>query len=130
MTSQATKGQHLPVDLKEEFPAADEKTIEDAQDILRPFDELVPVTIEGNRVMLPANNSIWRGMQFWGLMTGEIAIDFSLYCIAGTCKNCKTRIRRPGADCKVNVLACQTTAEPGLEITRLAPGFKFIKKRW
>jgi hypothetical protein len=120
----------LPVDLKEFFPDADELTLQDAQDILRPFDELVPIVIEGNEVKLPANNSLWRGMQFWGLMTGEIVIDFSLYCIAGTCKNCKTRIRRPGEDRKLNVLACQTKAEPGIEIVRLAPGFKYIKKQW
>lgn len=116
-----------PVDLKSIFNV-DEDTARDAEDILRPFDELIPIIVEGNEIKLPNNNSLWRGMQFWGLMTGEISIDFGLYCIAGTCKNCKTRIRRAGEDRKVNVLACQTTVEPGLEITRLAPGFKFIKK--
>ncbi|MCA8911804.1 MAG: hypothetical protein KDB82_08880 [Planctomycetes bacterium] len=116
-----------PVDLKTIFNVDDE-TVLDAQDILRPFDELVPIIIEGNQVKLPNNNSLWRGMQFWGLMTGEIAIDFGLFCIAGTCKNCKSRIRRPGEDRKLNVLACQTMAEPGLEIVRLPQGFKFVKK--
>ncbi|MCA8937426.1 MAG: (2Fe-2S)-binding protein [Planctomycetes bacterium] len=116
-----------PVDLKTIFNV-DEDTARDAEDILRPFDELIPIIVEGNEIKLPNNNSLWRGMQFWGLMTGEISIDFGLYCIAGTCKNCKTRIRRAGEERKVNVLACQTTVEPGLEITRLAPGFKFIKK--
>lgn len=118
-----------PVDLKAIFNV-DDTTILDAEDILRPFDELVPIVIEGNEVKLPNNNSLWRGMQFWGLMTGEITIDFGLYCIAGTCKNCKTRIRRPGEDRKLNVLACQTMAEPGIEIVRLAPGFKFRRKQY
>jgi hypothetical protein len=67
-------------------------------------------------------------MQFWGLMTGEITIDFGLFCIAGTCKNCKTRIRRPGDERKLNVLACQTIVEPGLEIVRLAPGFRITPR--
>ncbi|MCA8915138.1 MAG: hypothetical protein KDB90_06975 [Planctomycetes bacterium] len=116
-----------PEELKAIFNV-DEGTILDAQDILRPFDTLVPIIVEGNEVKLPNNNSLWRGMQFWGLMTGEITIDFGLYCIAGTCKNCKTRIRRPGEDRKLNVLACQTTVEPGIEIVRLAPGFKIRPK--
>lgn len=117
----------MPVDLKALFNV-DEATILDAQDILRPFDQLVPIIIEGHEVRLPNNNSLWRGMQFWGLMTGEITIDFGLYCIAGTCKNCKTRIRRAGEDRKLNVLACQTMVEPGIEIVRLAPGFKIRRE--
>ncbi len=117
----------MPVDLKALFKV-DEATILDAQDILRPFDQLVPIVVEGHEVKLPNNNSLWRGLQFWGLMTGEITIDFSLYCIAGTCKNCKTRIRRAGDERKLNVLACQTMAEPGLEIVRLAPGFKIRRE--
>ncbi len=94
-----------PAELKQEFPEATDEALLDAQDILRPFDKLVPIVIEGNEVKLPADNSLWRGMQFWGLMTGQIAIDFSLFCIAGTCKNCKSRIRRPGEERKLNVLA-------------------------
>lgn len=117
----------MPVDLKALFKV-DEATILDAQDILRPFDQLVPIVVEGHEVKLPNNNSLWRGLQFWGLMTGEITIDFSLYCIAGTCKNCKTRIRRAGDERKLNVLACQTMAEPGLEVVRLAPGFKIRRE--
>ncbi len=118
----------MALDLKQFFPDADDATVADANDILRPYTELVPIRIEGARVFLPNNNSLWRGMQFWGLMTGEITIDFSLYCIAGTCKNCKSRIRRAGSEDRISVLACQTTAEPGIEIVRLAPGFVFRKK--
>lgn len=117
----------MTVDLKQMFNV-DEATLQDAMDILRPFENLVPIKIEGGEIMLPENNSLWRGMQFWGLMTGEISIDFGLFCIAGTCKNCKTRIRRPGEEGKLNVLACQTQAAAGLEIVRLAPGFRYTKR--
>lgn len=106
----------------------DEATARDAEEILRPYTTLIPIKVEGVEIKLPDSNSLWRGMQFWGLMTGEISIDFGLYCIAGTCKNCKTRIRRPGEDRNINVLACQTTMEPGLEIVRLAPGFKMTPR--
>lgn len=118
----------MTANLKAFFPDADDATIAEANEILRPYTELVPIKIEGSRVYLPNNNSLWRGMQFWGLMTGEIAIDFGLYCIAGTCKNCKSRIKRPGSEDRVSVLACQTRTEPGIEIVRLAPGFVFRKK--
>jgi len=116
------------LNLKTFFPDVDDASIADANDILRPYTDLVPITIEGSRVFLPNNNSLWRGMQFWGLMTGEISIDFGLFCIAGTCKNCKSRIKRPGKEERLSVLACQTTVEPGLEIVRLAQGFVFRKK--
>jgi hypothetical protein len=118
---------HVPVDLKSFFQV-DEATVETAHDILRPFENLVPIKVEGNEVMLPENNSLWRGLQFWGLMTGEISIDFSLYCIAGTCLNCKSRIKREGSDQRESALLCQTIVEPGMEILRLAPGFRFKKK--
>lgn len=118
----------LSLDLNHYFSDADAASIADANDILRPYTQLVPIKIEGSRVFLPDNNSLWRGMQFWGLMTGEISIDFGLFCIAGTCKNCKSRIKRPGSDDRVSVLACQTKAEPGIEIVRLAPGFVFRKR--
>jgi hypothetical protein len=117
----------LAVDLRAMFNV-DADLVRDAEEILRPYDTLIPIKVEGTAILLPNNNSLWRGMQFWGLMTGEISIDFGLYCIAGTCKNCKTRIRRPGEERNLNVLACQTTMEPGLEIVRLAPGFRITPR--
>jgi hypothetical protein len=120
----------VPVDLKSFFQIDDDARIQDANDILRPYENLVPIKVEGNEIMLPENNSLWRGLQFWGLMTGEVMIDFSLYCIAGTCKNCKSRIKRPGAEDRESALLCQTIAQPGLEILRLAPGFTYRKKRY
>lgn len=119
----------MPVDLKTMFNV-DDATVAEANDILRPYEKLVPIIIEGNQVMLPENNSLWRGMQFWGLMTGEISIDFSLFCIAGTCKNCKSRIKRPGEEGRLSMLACQTIATEGLEIVRLPMGFTYRKKSY
>lgn len=115
-------------DVSTVFPQADPGRLAEANEILRPYTELIPVTIEGSRVFLPNNNSLWRGMQFWGLMTGEIWIDFSLFCIAGTCKNCKSRLRLPGIAERVSGLACQTQVQPGIEVVRLPMGF-FFKKR-
>jgi hypothetical protein len=127
--SDETKGTLVPVDLKALFNI-DDAAAQDANDILRPYENLVPIKVEGNDVMLPENNTLWRGLQFWGLMTGEITIDFGLFCIAGTCKNCKSRIKRPGSDERESALLCQTIAQPGLEVVRLAPGFVYRKKKY
>jgi len=108
----------------------DESTIQDANEILKPYEDLVAIKVEGNEVKLPENNSLWRGLQFWGLMTGEMMIDFSLFCIAGTCKNCKCRIQRPQDERPLSVLACQTIVKPGMDIVRLPKGFTYRKKAW
>lgn len=116
------------VDLKSMF-GVDDQTVQDANDILRPWENLVPIKIKDHEIMLPENNSLWRGMQFWGLMTGEIRIDFSLFCIAGTCKNCKLRMIRAGSTERESALACQTIVEPGLQIRKMPMGFDFRPKR-
>ncbi|MCC6573527.1 MAG: hypothetical protein IT462_07025 [Planctomycetes bacterium] len=115
-----------PVDLKAFFGAnIEEEKILDANDILRPYDALVPIKICGETIHLPNNNSVWRGLQFWGLMTGDVRIDFGRFCIAGTCLRCKMMIKKPGASDREPLLACQTTAEAGLEVVKLAEGFAY-----
>lgn len=113
------------LDLKAFFKNVSDEAILDANDILRPYDQLVPIQCLGETIHLPNNNSVWRGLQFWGLMTGEVRIDFSLFCIAGTCQRCKTYIKKPGMASREPMLACQTTVEPGLEIMKLAQGFTY-----
>jgi hypothetical protein len=113
------------IDLKAFFKDADDERIFDANDILRPYDQLVPVKCLGEVIHLPNNNSLWRGLQFWGLMTGEVKIDFGLFCIAGTCLRCKSLVKKPGAASREPMLLCQTTAEPGIEIVKLADGFAY-----
>ncbi len=117
----------MAVNLKEFFDVTDEQ-VQDAKDILRPFENLVPIMVEGNEIQLPEDNNLWRGLQFWGLMTGEIHIDFSLFCIAGSCKNCKARVVRSEEEGRVSVLACQTKVQPGLIIKKLPMGFTYRKK--
>ncbi len=113
------------LDLKTFFKGVSDEAILDANDILRPYDHLVPIKILGEPISLPNNNSVWRGLQFWGLMTSEVRIDFSLFCIAGTCQRCKMLIKKPNAVSREPMLACQTTVEPGLEIMKLPAGFAY-----
>lgn len=117
----------MTIDLKAVFDVTDE-LVQDALDILRPFENLISIIVEGNEIQLPENNNLWRGLQFWGLMTGEIQIDFSLFCIAGACKNCKARIVRGEEEGRVSVLACQTKVQAGMVIKKLPMGFTYRKK--
>ena len=115
------------LDLKSIF-GVDERRVAEAMEILRPFERLIPVTLLGNGIQLPENNSLWRGLQFWGLMTGEITIDFSIFCIGGTCKNCKSWLADDCERGRVSLLICQTMCRPGIEILKLPFGFVYRPK--
>ncbi len=56
----------MPLDLKAMFDVTDEQ-VQDAEDILRPFENLVPIIVEGNEIQLPEDNNLWRGLQLWFL---------------------------------------------------------------
>ncbi|MCA8938934.1 MAG: hypothetical protein KDB07_03965 [Planctomycetes bacterium] len=120
-------------DLTPKTPAElglDADIVDEASDILNPFEKLVPVKVLDKLVYLPENNSMWRGLQFWGLVKGEVSIDFSLYCIAGTCKNCKALVKRPQDADRDAMLLCQTQAEAGTEIRKLPSGFRLKTRSW
>lgn len=104
--------------------------VDEAMDILNPFEKLVPVQVLEKIVYLPENNSMWRGLQFWGLVKGEVTIDFGLFCIAGTCRNCKALVKMPAADDREPMLLCQTKAEAGAEIRKLPNGFRLKTRSW
>jgi hypothetical protein len=105
------------------FPAADGETLQMVCGLLAPFDGLVRVHCRGVDLQLPDRNSLWRGLQCWGMLTGRLTTDFSKFCLAGNCRQCATTIRRAGAEPEV-VLACKAEPEPGMEILELAEGFE------
>ena len=103
--------------------------LDEASDILKPFTELLPVKVLEETLYLPENNSLWRGLQFWGLVKHEVSIDFGLFCLAGTCKNCGALLKLPGSPEYTKELLCQTTAVEGVHIKKLPRGFELRKKR-
>lgn len=105
------------------FPGADRENLEMALDLLRSFDRLVAVGFQGRELLLPERNPLWRGLQFWGLATGGLAIDFTRFCLAGNCRNCTMTIRRAAGRAE-EVLACRTEPEAGMEILALPEGFR------
>ena len=103
--------------------------VEEASEILNPFERLLPVQVLDRIVWLPENNSLWRGLQFWGLVKHEVRIDFSLFCISGTCLKCKSLVQAPAAADREPMLLCQTQAQAGTCIRKLPDGFS-LKKVW
>ena len=120
------------MDLTPKTPAdlgLDADLVDEASDILNPWQSLVPVKIKDQVVYLPENNSLWRGLQFWGLVKSEVSIDFGLFCIAGTCNHCKGLVQEADMDDREAMLLCQTIAKPGTVIKKLPNGFR-MKKSW
>jgi len=107
----------------------DPELLDEASDILKPFEKLLPVEVMGHKIYLPENNSLWRGLQFWGLVTREVSIDFSLFCLAGTCKHCRAFVQEPEKDDREAMLLCQTIVKAGTKIVKLPEGFR-IRKRY
>ena len=89
------------------------------EDILQPFEKLVEITVVGETLMVPENNSILRGFQF--LKRDEIS--YGDFCWNGECTNCQIWYHtegqsqvddRPGLACRLEVIE-------GMTITSMAP---------
>lgn len=107
----------------------DEEMLDEVSDILNPFEKLLPIKVKDRVIYLPENNSLWRGLQFWGVMKREVSIDFGKFCIAGTCHHCRALVREPGMDDREPMLMCQTVAKAGTHIVKLPSGFEIRPER-
>ena len=83
------------------------------EDVLHPFEKLIEITVLGETLMVPENNSILRGFQF--LKRDEIS--YGDFCWNGECLNCQVWIRNGGKE--KMVMACRTDVREGMEILRL-----------
>jgi len=101
--------------------------LDEASEILHPFELLLPVRVLDTLVWLPENNSLWRGLQFWGLVKREVRIDFSMFCISGSCKKCKSLVQEVDSQERLPMLLCQTKTKAGTHIAKLAVGFALRK---
>jgi len=79
--------------------------------LLEPYDELIPVSIEGRVYQVPANNTVLRVLQY---------LDVDLYpcrlCWNGECDNCRFSYTMPGQDDATSAKACATLIAPGMRI--------------
>ena len=86
------------------------------EDVLHPFEKLIEITVLGETLMVPENNSILRGFQF--LKRDEIS--YGDFCWNGECLNCQVWLQI--GDKEKAVMACRTIVAENMKIVRLADG--------
>jgi len=91
---------------------------EDYQDIFEPFEKLVEIEIDGEKRLVPENNTLLRCFQYLSLET----ISYGDFCWNGDCLNCQVRIK--DGDREKSVLACRTKVEEGIKIIHLSDEIK------
>ncbi|HEU4387581.1 MAG TPA: 2Fe-2S iron-sulfur cluster-binding protein [Blastocatellia bacterium] len=85
------------------------------------YDELVEIEVCGRTFSVPERNSLLRGFQFIELD----AVSAGNYCWNGDCSNCMVWLKAnaDGAKC---ALACRTSVQAGLVVTRLCPELEVV----
>lgn len=87
-------------------------------DLLDPYEKLIPIEILGHRVEVPENNRLLRCFQFLSLQT----ISYGDFCWNGDCTNCQIWYHPAGqteGDDRP-ALSCRTPVAEGMVITRLS----------
>jgi hypothetical protein len=87
-------------------------------DLLEPYEKLIPIEILGRRVEVPENNRLLRCFQFLSLQT----ISYGDFCWNGDCTNCQIWYHREDqteSDDKP-ALSCRTNVFEGMVITRVS----------
>jgi len=92
----------------------------DWERILEPYERCIGVRILGKPFEVPENNLLLRGFQY---LEPE-RVPQGDFCWNGECRNCACTLRRGGIEREV--LACETVAEEGDELTALSPQVRQI----
>ncbi len=85
-----------------------------ANDLFDDDDELIEITVVGQQLQVPSNNSILRCLQFLWLE----GISYGDFCWNGDCLNCQVWIT--AGDREKAVIACRTNVVQGMEIVRFS----------
>jgi hypothetical protein len=93
---------------------------EEEIDLFGPYRYLIPIEVEGIRMLVPENNSALRALQYLELTQGSVRLDWGRYCWNDTKGCCAITIAAQGGP--VEVRACRTPATAGLSILTLPPG--------
>jgi len=88
-------------------------------DLLDPYERLIPIEILGRQVEVPEKNRLLRCFQFLSLNS----ISYGDFCWNGECTNCQIWHRAPGQNETADrpALACRMEVTEGLVITKLSP---------
>ncbi len=88
--------------------------MDDLLEIFEPFDRLLTVDLCGERVEMPENNSILRGLQYRDMES----VSDGEFCWNGECLNCQVWLKN--GDKEKAVMACRTDVREGMEIVRVS----------
>jgi hypothetical protein len=87
------------------------------------YDEMIDIEVCGRTLTVPEHNSLLRCFQFLELD----GVSAGNYCWNGDCTNCAVWLKPSNGSAKC-VLACRTSVQPGLVVTRLSPDLELIMR--
>jgi hypothetical protein len=99
---------------------------EEEIDLFGEYRFLVPIFVQGTRMLVPEKNSVLRALQYLDLRERTVRMDWGRYCWNDTKGCCEMTFRRPGTDPSKG-RACLVTVEPGLEIIELPAGGRLCR---
>ena len=82
--------------------------------LLDPWEKLISVTIEGQRLDLPEKNTVLRLLQYL-----EVDLYPCRLCWNGECDNCRFTFVDPETHEELSAKSCLTEATDGMNITRI-----------
>jgi hypothetical protein len=86
-------------------------------EIFRPFERLIEITILGKHFLVPEKNSLLRCFQFISPDT----IPYGRFCWNQECQYCRVTCQLPDDDAPRQILSCKFITSSGMSVTELAP---------
>jgi hypothetical protein len=86
-------------------------------EIFRPYEKLVEITILGKTFLVPERNSLLRAFQFISPET----IPYGRFCWNQECQYCKVSCQLSDDDQARPILSCKFLVSDGMNISELAP---------
>jgi hypothetical protein len=87
------------------------------QEVFRPYERLVEITILGKTFLVPERNSLLRAFQFISPET----IPYGRFCWNQECQYCRVNCRLSDDDQSRPILSCKFIVSEGMNISELAP---------
>ena len=87
------------------------------EDVFRPYEKLVEITILGKTFLVPERNSLLRAFQFISPGT----IPYGRFCWNQECQYCKVSCQLSDDDRSRPILSCKFIVSEGMNISWLAP---------
>jgi len=87
------------------------------QEVFRPYERLVEITILGKTFLVPDRNSLLRAFQFISPDT----IPYGRFCWNQECQYCRVNCQLPDDDQSRPILSCKFIVSEGMNISQLAP---------